>query len=66
MKLYVGGINMVSAYMTIVATELRIAVTCQAPERSLLMSPQKKKKKKYYYYCFEPMLYYQRLLPFDN
>jgi hypothetical protein len=25
MKLYVGGINMVSAYMTIVATELRIA-----------------------------------------
>ena len=31
MKLYVGGINMVSAYVTIVATELRIAVTCQAP-----------------------------------
>ena len=42
MKLYVGGINMVSAYMTIVATELRIAVTCQAPEGSLLMPLQKK------------------------
>jgi hypothetical protein len=42
MKLYVGGINMVSAYMTIVATELRIAVTCQAPERSLLMPHRRK------------------------
>jgi hypothetical protein len=42
MKLYVAGISIVSAYITKAATELRIAVTCQALERSLLMPPQKK------------------------